>query len=123
MIAGMTTANITVYGIPNCDSVKKARVWLTDHGVDYAFHDFKKQGVPAEALDQWLAAVGWEVLVNRKGTTWRQLDAAVQSRVQDNASAKALMLEHASVIKRPIVVKGKDVTVGVNPERWTNVLG
>jgi arsenate reductase len=123
IIAGMTTANITVYGIPNCDSVKKARVWLTDHGVDYAFHDFKKQGVPAEALDQWLAAVGWEVLVNRKGTTWRQLDAAVQSRVQDNASAKALMLEHASVIKRPIVVKGKDVTVGVNPERWTNVLG
>jgi arsenate reductase len=123
IIAGMTTANITVYGIPNCDSVKKARVWLTNHGVDYAFHDFKKQGVPAEALDQWLAAVGWEVLVNRKGTTWRQLDAAVQSRVQDNASAKALMLEHASVIKRPIVVKGKDVTVGVNPERWTNVLG
>jgi arsenate reductase (glutaredoxin) len=123
IIAGMTTANITVYGIPNCDSVKKARVWLTDHGVDYAFHDFKKQGVPAEALDQWLAAVGWEVLVNRKGTTWRQLDAAVQSRVQDNASAKALMLEHASVIKRPIVVKGKDVTVGVNPESWTNVLG
>jgi arsenate reductase len=123
IIAGMTTANITVYGIPNCDSVKKARVWLTDHGVDYAFHDFKKQGVPAEALDEWLAAVGWEVLVNRKGTTWRQLDAAVQSRVQDNASAKALMLEHASVIKRPIVVKGKDVTVGVNPERWTNVLG
>jgi Spx/MgsR family transcriptional regulator len=122
IIAGMTTANITVYGIPNCDSVKKARVWLTDHGVDYAFHDFKKQGVPAKALDQWLAAVGWEVLVNRKGTTWRQLDAAVQSRVQDNASAKALMLEHASVIKRPIVVKGKDVTVGVNPERWTNVL-
>jgi Spx/MgsR family transcriptional regulator len=118
----MTTAHITVYGIPNCDSVKKARVWLTDHGVDYTFHDFKKQSVPAEAIDQWLAAVDWEVLVNRKGTTWRKLDAAVQSRVQDKASAKALMLEHASVIKRPVVVKGKDVMVGVNPERWTNVL-
>ena len=121
-MAGMTTAHITVYGIPNCDSVKKARTWLTDHGVDYTFHDFKKQGVPAEAIDQWLTAVDWEVLVNRKGTTWRKLDAAVQSRVQDQASAKALMLEHASVIKRPVVVKGKDVIVGVNPEGWTNVL-
>jgi arsenate reductase len=121
-MAAMTTAHITVYGIPNCDSVKKARVWLTEHGIDYTFHDFKKQGVPAEALDQWLSAVDWEVLVNRKGTTWRQLDATVQARVQDQASAKALMLAHASVIKRPIVVKGKEVTVGVNPERWTNVL-
>lgn len=121
-MAGMTTAHITVYGIPNCDSVKKARTWLTDHGVDYTFHDFKKQGVPAEAIDQWLTAVDWEVLVNRKGTTWRKLDAAVQSRVQDQASAKALMLEHASVIKRPVVVKGKDVMVGVNPEGWTSVL-
>jgi Spx/MgsR family transcriptional regulator len=122
MIAGMSTANITIYGIPNCDSVKKARVWLADHGVAHTFHDFKKQGVPPAALDQWLAAVGWEVLVNRKGTTWRKLDAAQQSRVQDNASAKALLLEHASVIKRPIVVKGQNVIVGVNPERWTNVL-
>ena len=122
IMAGMTTANITVYGIPNCDSVKKARVWLTDHGVDYTFHDFKKQGVPAQAIDQWLTVVDWAVLVNRKGTTWRKLDAATQHRVQDKASAKALMLEHASVIKRPVVVKGKDVIVGVNPEHWTNVL-
>ena len=112
----------TVYGIPNCDSVKKARVWMDEHAPSYVFHDFKKQGVPEEALDFWLSKVSWEVLVNRKGTTWRKLDAAVQSRVQDKASAKALMLEHASVIKRPIVVKGKDVIVGVNPERWTNVL-
>lgn len=121
-MTGMNTANTTIYGIPNCDSVKKARVWLTDHGVDHTFHDFKKQGVPAAALDQWLAAVDWEVLVNRKGTTWRKLDATSQSSVKDKASAKALMLAHASVIKRPIVVKGENVIVGVNPERWTNVL-
>lgn len=117
----MSKTTITVYGIPNCDSVKKARVWLTDHGVDYVFHDFKKQGVPTEALDQWLKHVSWDVLVNRKGTTWRKLDPALQARVVDNASARALMLEHASVIKRPIVVKGQNVIVGVNPEAWAGV--
>ncbi len=102
-----------VYGIPNCDSVKKARVWLTDHTVDYTFHDFKKQGVPAELLPQWLAAVGWPVLVNRKGTTWRKLDEATRNAVVDDTSAIALMLGHASVIKRPVVVWGAGhITVG-----------
>jgi len=119
----MSKATITVYGIPNCDSVKKARVWLTDHGVDYVFHDFKKQGVPPEAVDLWLQHVSWDVLVNRKGTTWRKLDPALQASVVDNASARALMLEHASVIKRPVVVKGATVIVGVNPEAWARVVG
>jgi arsenate reductase len=114
---------LTVYGIPNCDSVKKARVWLTDHGVDYVFHDFKKQGVPPDALDLWLKQVGWEILVNRKGTTWRKLDPALQASVVNPASARALMLAHASVIKRPVVVYGESVWVGVNPEAWTRVLG
>ena len=118
----MSKTTITVYGIPNCDSVKKARVWFTERGVDYVFHDFKKQGVPAEAIDTWLKAVDWEVLVNRKGTTWRKLDANIQAQVIDTASARALMLEHASVIKRPVVVKGKAVIVGVNPEAWANVV-
>ena len=118
----MSKTSITVYGIPNCDSVKKARVWLTNHGVDYVFHDFKKQGVPPEALDLWLKQVGWEVLVNRKGTTWRKLDAALQASVVDNASARALMLAHASVIKRPVVVKRQTVTVGVNPDAWQHVV-
>jgi Spx/MgsR family transcriptional regulator len=119
----MSKTTLTVYGIPNCDSVKKARVWLTDHGVDYMFHDFKKQGVPPEAVDLWLQHVSWEVLVNRKGTTWRKLDAAVQASVVDNASARALMLANASVIKRPVVVKGQRVSVGVNPEAWARVIG
>ncbi len=118
----MSKTSITVYGIPNCDSVKKARVWLTNQGVDHVFHDFKKQGVPPEALDLWLQQVGWEVLVNRKGTTWRKLDAALQASVVDNASARALMLENASVIKRPVVVKGQTVTVGVNPDVWQHVV-
>ena len=119
----MSKTTITVYGIPNCDSVKKARVWLTDHGVDYAFHDFKKQGVPPEAIDLWLKDVSWDVLVNRKGTTWRKLDPALQASVVDNASARALMLEHTSVVKRPVVVKGQTVIVGVNPEAWARVVG
>jgi Spx/MgsR family transcriptional regulator len=119
----MNTAPLTVYGIPNCDSVKKARVLLSEHGIDYTFHDFKKQGVPAEAVDLWLSQVSWDVLVNRKGTTWRKLDPALQARVTDAASARALMLEHASVIKRPVVVKGDTVIVGVNPEAWQRVVG
>jgi Spx/MgsR family transcriptional regulator len=118
----MSKTTITVYGIPNCDSVKKSRVWLTDHGVDYVFHDFKKQGVPPEAVDLWLKYVSWDVLVNRKGTTWRKLDPAVQASVTDSASARALMLEHTSVVKRPVVVKGQTVVVGVNPEAWSSVI-
>lgn len=118
----MTTPHITVYGIPNCDSVKKARAWLNDHGVDHAFHDFKKQGVPTDALDAWLTQVGWEVLLNRKGTTWRKLDPALQASVHDNASARAVMLAHASVIKRPVCVVDGEVIVGVNPDAWQRVM-
>jgi arsenate reductase (glutaredoxin) len=118
----MSKTTITVYGIPNCDSVKKARAWLTDHGVDYVFHDFKKQGVPPEGVDLWLKHVSWDVLINRKGTTWRKLDPALQASVMDNASASALMLEHTSVVKRPVVVKGQTVIVGVNPEAWSSVI-
>lgn len=108
-----------VYGIPNCDTVKKARTWLTDQGLIAAFHDFKKQGVPEAQLDTWLAALGWETLLNRKGTTWRKLDAEVQASVTDSASAKKVMLEHASTIKRPVIAwPSGQVTVGFTPEQW-----
>lgn len=110
---------ITVYGIPHCDTVKKARAWLAAQGVAHVFHDFKKQGVPAEQLDHWLQSAGWEVLVNRKGTTWRKLDPAAQARVQDAASARQLMLSEASVIKRPVVAwQDGQVTVGFNESLW-----
>ena len=108
---------VTVFGIPNCDTVKKARVWLADHAVDYVFHDFKKQGVPAELLPGWLAAVDWQTLVNRKGTTWRKLDEPTRLAVVDEASATALMLAQPSVIKRPVVVWGDGVvSVGFSAE-------
>jgi Spx/MgsR family transcriptional regulator len=113
----------TLYGIPNCDTVKKARVWLTGQGVDYVFHDFKKQGVPTEQLPDWIAAVGWEKLVNRQGTTWRKLGDATRAAVVDVASASALMLAHPSVIKRP-VVRWPDgqITVGFDATQWLGLL-
>jgi arsenate reductase (glutaredoxin) len=111
--------DLIVYGIPNCDSVKKARTWLSDQGLNATFHDFKKQGVPADALDGWMAACGWETVLNRKGTTWRKLDAAVQASVHDTPSAKAVMLEHASTIKRPVIAwpSGR-ISIGYTPELW-----
>jgi Spx/MgsR family transcriptional regulator len=113
---------ITLYGIPNCDTVKKARAWLTEHGVECAFHDFKRQGVPEQALDHWLSQVDWTALVNHKGTTWRQLDEATRSAVLDVPSARALMLMHPSVIKRPVVQWPSGVSVGFDAQAWARRL-
>ena len=120
------TQTITVYGIPNCDTVKKARTWLSEHGRDYVFHDFKKQGVPAERLPAWLKAVGRDKLLNTKGTTWRKLDASAQARAGDDAGAIEVMKEHASVIKRPVAewdgkASGR-VTVGFDADKWNELL-
>ena len=109
-----------LYGIPNCSTVKKARDWLTEQAAPHQFHDFKKQGVPETQLDAWLQAVGWEVLLNRKGTTWRKLDDATKAAVVDTASAKALMLAQPSVIKRPVVAWADGhVTVGFDADKFT----
>jgi Spx/MgsR family transcriptional regulator len=109
-----------VYGIPNCDTVKRARAWLDERGSHYSFHDFKKAGVPEQCLDAWLKAAGWQLLLNRKGTTWRQLDAAAQARVTDAKAARALMLQQPSVIKRPVVEwdDGR-ITVGFDAAQWS----
>lgn len=110
---------ITVYGLTNCDTVKKARAWLQAHGVEHHFHDFKKSGVPAQALARWADELGWDKLLNRQGTTWRKLDAAVQARASDSASARALMCEFPSLIKRPVVQWPQHASVGFEGERWT----
>ena len=113
-----------LHGIPNCDTVKRARAWLAEQGVDYRFHDFKKAGVPAEALARWAEVVGWEKLLNRQGTTWRKLDEAEKAAVLDAASALRLMQAQASVIKRPVVDWGNGaVTVGFDAADWAQRLG
>ncbi len=112
----------TLFGIPNCDTVKKSRTWFADQSVACTFHDFKKQGVPPADLAQWVQAAGWEALLNKKGTTWRKFDAATQAAVVDAASAQALMLREPSVIKRPVVVHGPHVTVGYQPTAWQTLL-
>ena len=111
---------ITVYGIPNCDSVKKARAWLSERKLDYTFHDFKKHGIPERQLTAWEQALGWQKLLNRQGTTWRRLDTSTQAAVHDAASAAALMLAHPSAIRRPVVDWGQDVTVGFNAAAWSD---
>ena len=105
---------IQIYGIPNCDSVKKARDWFDVHGINYAFHDYKKQGVPEPLLRQWVKARGWEVLLNRKGTTWRELDAPTKTSVVNGETAIAVMLKHPSTIKRPVVTRDDAVVIGVD---------
>ena len=95
--------SITLYGIPNCDQVKKARVWLDEHAIAYTFHDFKKAGINAALVKVWLKDLAWETLVNRKGTTWRALPDARKASITDIASATALMLELPSIVKRPVL--------------------
>jgi arsenate reductase (glutaredoxin) len=113
---------ITVYGIPNCDTVKKARTWLDQHGVAYTFHDFKKLGVPADRLPAWEKAVGWERLLNRQGTTWRKLPAADQEKAGNAAGARSLMVASPSIVKRPVVEWGEAITVGFDATVWENRL-
>jgi arsenate reductase (glutaredoxin) len=113
---------ITVYGIPNCDTVKKARAWLTQQGLAYTFHDFKKQGVPVDKLPTWAKAVGWDKLLNRQGTTWRKLDAAAQAMAETPQGAQKLAIDNASIIKRPVVQwPNGDVTVGFDALRWAEI--
>ena len=113
-----------LYGIPNCDTVKKACDWLAQRGVAHEFHDFKKAGVPAARLALWVEAAGWERVLNRKGTTWRKLEEATQARVVDAATAQALMVDQPSTIKRPVVEwdDGR-ITVGFDAREWDAALG
>ena len=114
---------VRLYGIPNCDTVKRARAWLVEQGVEHDFHDYKKAGVPAARLDAWVQALGWERLLNRSGTTWRKLDEAARARVHDAGSASALMQAQPSVIRRPVVEWGDGAaTVGFDPEEWSRRL-
>lgn len=112
-----------IYGIPNCNTVKKARVWLEENGFNPEFHDFKKKGITAEKLNEWCDVFGWEIVLNKKGTTWRNLSPDLQKRVIDKPSAVSVLLENNSAIKRPVVeVNGKPVLISFNEEEYKAIL-
>lgn len=113
---------ITIFGIKNCDTMKKAFAWLDSHGVSYAFHDYKVSGIDATRLEAWSTQVGWEVLLNTRGTTWRKLRPAQQTNL-DEAKAFKLMIENPSLIKRPVLDTGKDLLVGFDSARYASAVG
>lgn len=108
-----------VYGIPNCDTVKKTLNWLDAHKVPYSFHDYKKSGIEPGKLKTWCSQVGWELILNKKSTTWRELDAGLQASITNATQAIKLMTTHTSIIKRPVVEKdGKVIAVGFNEKNY-----
>lgn len=113
---------LTVYGIPNCDTVKKARSWLGQRGLAYKFHDYKKAGIDAATLTGWAGEVGWEPLLNRAGTTFRKLPDEAKAGI-DQDKAIALMVDQPSMIKRPVVTGARQLLVGFKSADWEAALG
>ena len=110
----------TIYGIRNCDTMKKARAWLEAHGVDYDFHDYKTVGIDRATLEKWIKTVGWEVLLNRAGTTFRKLPDDAKQDI-DEWKAIRLMLEQPSMIKRPVLEQGRTLLVGFTEDRYSAI--
>ena len=111
---------LTMYGIPNCDTIKRARAWLEKHKVEYAFHDYKKAGVDKAMLEGWVKQAGWETLLNRAGTTFRKLPDADKNGLTEK-KAIALMLAQPSMIKRPVLEKKGRITVGFKPDEYAKI--
>lgn len=114
--------SIALYGIPNCDTVKKARGWLDARGLAYSFHDFKKEGAAEEKLATWCRSAGWEVVLNRAGTTFRKLPECDKAGL-DEGRAIALMLAAPSMIKRPVVEHSRGLLIGFKPDQWELAFG
>ncbi|HEX5169302.1 MAG TPA: ArsC family reductase [Cyclobacteriaceae bacterium] len=110
---------MTVYGIKNCNTVKAALEWLKKHNVSFEFHDYKSRGITETRLKEWCKQVGWESLVNKRGTTWRQLDEATQSSIKNEKAAIVLMMEKTSLIKRPLIeINGRVVVLGFDEKEY-----
>ena len=114
-------ADVIVYGIPNCDTVKKARKWLDSNGVGYEFHDYKKKGIDKKTLKAWVEELGWDALLNRRGTTWRKLDDSDKIDINETR-ALDLMVEHTSMIKRPVINYGDGLLLGFNEDVYAEQL-
>jgi len=112
---------ITIYGIPNCDTMKKARKWLDANDVEYEFHDYKKRGVPEKKLADWVRQKGWENVVNKRGTTWRKLDRAVRDQI-DQAQAIDIMRENPSIIKRPVLESDSTLLIGFSETDYRQLI-
>src|SRR5262249_35255571 len=121
-MAKSITKSITIYGIKNCDTMKKARAWLEKHGVAYEFHDYKSAGIEPTALEGWARAVGWETLLNRAGRTFRALPPKDQEGLNEK-KALALMAAQPSMIKRPVLGTGGKLLVGFKPEEYAKAFG
>lgn len=112
---------VILYGIPNCDTIRKARRWLSEAGVEYRFHDYRKNPLERATLQQWVDELGWETLLNRRGTTWRQLDEQERANI-DEEKAITLMLAQPALIKRPLLDTGKTRLSGFSSEQYRNEL-
>ncbi len=110
-------SDVTVYGIANCDTIKKAKTWLDNKGIEYSFHDYRKQGLDIDLLNQWADELGWEALLNRRGTTWRKLSDDIKNNI-DRPSALDIMLENPSIIKRPLLIQGDSMMLGFSDSQY-----
>ena len=115
-----TATMVTIYGIKNCDTVRKARKWLESHGVSHHFHDLRSDGLEAELLEKWLCNTDWQTLLNRRGTTWRELDSAVQANVSASNVAQ-LLLENPAMIKRPVLETPTSLEIGFNENHYKKI--
>jgi Spx/MgsR family transcriptional regulator len=106
--------SITLYGIPNCDTTKKAMAWLKKNSLEFSFHDYKQRGISKEKLEEWCDKSGWETLFNKRSTTWRELPEAEQKKAVNQSAAIKLMIENTSIIKRPVIEFGEKLIVGFN---------
>ena len=111
--------SIQLYGIPNCDTVKKSRNWLDARGLEYTFHDYKKEGADPAKLEAWIAAKGLDTVLNKRGTTYRKLSDAEKADAADSHKAVTLLVQHPSMIKRPVVENGSTILVGFKEDEWS----
>jgi len=119
--AGKKVKMLTLYGIPNCNTMKKARTWLDEHQLEYSFHDYKKAGIDQATLERWVEQLGWEPLVNRRGTTWRKLPEEQREAINQELALQ-LMQDNPSLIKRPVLDTGSQLLVGFDMDQWEQQL-
>ncbi|MES9830696.1 MAG: ArsC family reductase [Candidatus Thiodiazotropha sp. L084R] len=111
---------VRIYGIPNCDTIKKARQWLSDNEIDYEFHDYKKAGIDETMLKPWIKSLGWEALLNKRSTSWRQLDEQIKSNLSEKTAIE-VMLQTPSIIKRPLLDDGENLYLGFKAEQYSQI--